>query len=585
MALVSLKHVDVCRSGEELVRGLDLAVRPRERVVVLGAERQVTALFDLLEGQIEAGAGEVTREPGLRIGRLSRVPAVDEHATLLAAAASARAELGELRRRIERLREDHEAGNPRAEASLQELEARFEREGGEDMDRRAVVALEAVGFDQAQFEQSPALLSLGERSRLALARLLVQAPDLLLLEDPTRHLDIPGRERLERYLDGYEGGVVVSSCDRAFFDRFATSLLELAPDGAAATFPGSSAEHRARRAERGDPGAVPARGFRFPEMEHSAKVLLTARGLALRPGGQTLLEPVDFQIARGDKIGLVGLSDSGASELLAVLAGKRAPDAGKVHPGFRLLVGYLGPEGAGPATGRTVLAQLGALRPDLSPEELREQAALFLFPGAQAERRVEELHEAESMRLCLMLLVLGPYNTLLLDEPTARLDLRSREVLEEALAAYPGTLVAFSHDRAFLDRVATRVLSFEGRALGDARGRFSELRRAGRVLADHPASPDVSRLARGRRRQAGQGEEAGRAVGGADARGRRAALEGQAAALLARVQELVERMTDPAMALDWEGLEQLSREKKAAEREREACLQELAALKAGAATE
>jgi len=146
--------------------------------------------------------------------------------------------------------------------------------------------------------------------------------------------------------------------------------------------------------------------------------------------------------------------------------------------------------------------------------------------------------------------------------------------------------VAFSHDRAFLDRVATRILSFEGRSLGDARGVFSELRRAGRVLADHPPAPDVSRLPRGRRHpaagpgaaQGSGGQAAAPGPRGADPRDRRAELERQAGEAQTRIQQLLERMADPGMALDWEGLERLSQEKKAVEREREACLLELAGL-------
>lgn len=577
MPLVSLSAATVTRHGEELLRDLDLQLEPGDRLVLLGAERRLTALLDLLEGRLQPDQGKVQRAPELRVGRLSRTPEAGEHASLFEAASAGRTELAELKRRIERLKEEVDGGHARAAPGLAELEERYEREGGEDVERRTTEVLHALGFDSSQFSLPLSVLSLGERSRLMLARLMVQAPALLLLEDPTRHLDIPGCELLERYLAGFEGVAVVTSCDRDFFDHFATALLEIQADGRARSYPGSAEEHRRIRAAEGDPAALGVEGFRFPEMEHSAKVLVTARGLAIRPGGQTLLEPTDLQIARGDKVGLIGPQGSGPGELLQVLAGKRAPEAGKVHPGFRLLVGYLGPEGAGPATGRTVLAQLGAERPDLEPAELREQAALFLFPGAEAERRVEELEEADAARLGLMLLVLGHHNTLLLDEPTARLDLRSREVLEQALQAYPGTLVVVSHDRAFLGRVATRILSFEGRSLVDERGSYSELRRAGRVLADFPVSPDVSRLLGRRRRTATPARDAPRAP---DEGRRRVELEQRAAELLARVQSLVERMANPAMALDWEGLEALSGEKRGLEREREACLNELQSLRA-----
>jgi len=236
-------------------------------------------------------------------------------------------------------------------------------------------------------------------------------------------------------------------------------------------------------------------------------------------------------------------------------------------------VGYFDQTLSSLTTGKTVLDELAACRPDLSEQALRDMAGRFLFHGDEVQRKVETFSGGEQSRLALLLLVLGEHNVLLLDEPTNHLDIPSREVLEQALGDYPGTVVCVSHDRYFLDRVAARILSFEGRGLADELGTYSELRQAGRIMQDVPrVSQSITPAKQKKREVYRQRKKDQRA---------RESTERSAADLEAliknqeeEIQKLVAEMADPARAFDWEGLEELQSRKNQLEQEHEQALAE-----------
>jgi len=624
MVLVSVDDARLEFTGTVVLDGVSLQVRKGERLALVGRNGAgKTSLLRLLAGQLEPDSGTVSLARALRVGFLPQVPDFDEAPTLLDAAMGGRPDLLALHREIIAAERHAADGDEAAGIHLGHLQERWQQEQGQALERRAAVALRNVGFDPDRFEQPTNILSGGERSRLALARVLVMDADLLLLDEPTNHLDLQGIEFLEQVLANHEGGAVVVTHDRTFIDRFASQIVSLEAGGRLESYPGSYQDYlrvrrqrreKARREyeaqrkeidrqqelirrthaakgqksrlaksrrkvlERIEPLAPPepepeALKITFPEVEPSGKLAFSVKDLTLQPGGQVLLQKVSCNIQRGERVGIIGPNGCGKTTLLKVLAGRQQPESGKVQQGFRTLIGYFDQDLSGLTTGRSVLDELAAARPDLGEQALRDLAGRFLFRGDDVLRKVETFSGGEQSRLALALLVLGRHNTLLLDEPTNHLDIPSREVLEQALEQYPGTVVVVSHDRFFLDRVARRILSFENRGLVDEPGSYTELRGRGRIMQQVPRRADALDPGKAQRRQ--QYQQRKQQQRSRESRARRIAeLEKLSGEQQRKIDELLQKMADPAMALDWEGLDALQAEKQRLEREHETTVAE-----------
>jgi len=622
MVLLALDKVHLSFSGETLLKGVSFQVNRGDRLVLIGRNGSgKTSLLEMIQGGLKPDKGGVSREKGLRIGYLPQAPDIGDEPTLLDAVVAGRTELLSLRRKITELQQAAEGGDAHVVTTLGELQERYEREGGDDLERRASVALQNVGFDQGQFDQPTNMLSGGERSRLLLARILIMDSDLLLLDEPTNHLDIPGTEFLEQHLATFSGGAIVVTHDRMFVDRFATGIAAIEPDHSVHLYPGSYDQYRKIRTERRERGQkeyeqqkeVIDRGeelirrthagqknrqaknrrkalekievveapppeektmaLRFTEVEHSGKVVFQVKDLILQPGGQVLLDRVTFRIGRGERVGIIGPNGCGKTTLLKTLAGVDQPASGKLQQGYNTLIGSYDQTLSGLTTGRTVLEELGACRLDLSEQALRDMAGRFLFHGDEVHRKVESFSGGEQSRLALALLVLGRHNVLLLDEPTNHLDIPSREVLEEALQAYPCTVLVVSHDRFFLDCVTDRILSFEDRTLVDDQGKYSELRNSGRIMKSTPqVSLGVNPEKQKRREEYKERKKGLRAKESTEKRSKD--LEKVIHDQEKKIEGLITEMADPKRALDWEGLEKIQEEKRAIEKEHEANLAE-----------
>jgi ATP-binding cassette subfamily F protein 3 len=405
-----------------------------------------------------------------------------------------------------------------------EAQARLEHAGGYDWRDRAASVVRGLGFTNDDLERPLSSFSGGELTRASLARALAAQPDLLLLDEPTNHLDIESIEWLEEMLRTIDAAVILVAHDRWFLESVTTSVLEL-EGGRATSFSGkwhvwrlekaARALHAAKTAERQaddiarlqrfvtrfgakntkakqaqskrkqierikavqvESGAVARRtlGFEFLKPKRSGRIVLNVENQSLRAGTKELIDDATFALERGEHVALVAPNGAGKTTLLETILGRREPNSGRVSIGHGVEIAYFSQhemelDERGSVLDATVAAT-GLRRP-----EAQALLGRFLFSGWDAhEKPVTALSGGERRRLALALVVASGANFLVLDEPTNHLDVESREALEAALEAFPGTVLLVSHDRAMLDAIADRVLSIENRALVSYTGGWTE---------------------------------------------------------------------------------------------------------------
>ena len=424
------------------------------------------------------------------------------------------------------------------------LTERYEAAGGYEYETRIAQALTGLGFRTSDFGRPVAEFSGGERVRGALARLLLARPGLLLLDEPTNHLDLTAREWLEGFLAEYPGAVVVVSHDRYFLDKLVTRILEVEA-GEVRAYAGNytafvrrkeedllrdavqgkqmreqmaklkdfvakfSAGTRATQAKskakmllrlEGRAAALRRRqtgkpAFRFEVGRVSGREVLQANGLAAGAGDRRLFAGLSFAVRAGDRLGIVGPNGCGKTTLLRSLLGELALDEGVVTWGHGTDPAYLRQDLADLDDAATVLKALLA-DAALTPGEARSLLGGFQFTGDEVDKRVGGLSGGERSRLALAKLLVTGANVLVLDEPTNHLDVTARTALEDALGGYGGTVLFVSHDRYFIDRVATALLAFEPSGVAYHRGNFSSYQ-AAKAAKTMPKRPAAGAAARG----------------------------------------------------------------------------------------
>jgi ATP-binding cassette, subfamily F, member 3 len=511
------------RYGEKvLFEDVDWHVKKRDRIGLSGPNGAgKTTLLRLLAGLEEPDAGQIRMASDTTIGYLPQDGIVHHGRTVYDEVVTAFAEVLALKEEQHRIEDalahatdGEESGHERLLERYAEVADRFKHLGGYEVDARVAEVLRGLGFSAKDEQRKTEEFSGGWQMRIALAKLLLARPNLLLMDEPTNHLDLPARNWLEEYLADYPGSVVLVSHDRYFLDATVKRITEVGLKTLTdyhGNYSHYVVEHEARmerlrEAHRRQKEEIekstafinkfryqatkarqvqsrikmldkvelieipPERKkihFKFPEAPRPGRVVLELNGARKVYGDNVVLDSVGLMVERGDRIALVGPNGAGKSTLMRLLAGVDFPDAGTRTVGHQVRLDYFAQDQASvlnPA--RTVYEEMASESPTTMVPAIRTILGGFLFSGDDVYKRVAVLSGGERNRLAIAKMLLNPSNVLLLDEPTNHLDLDSKEILLEALHDYAGTLVFVSHDRYFVDRLASKVVEVgDGAAL------------------------------------------------------------------------------------------------------------------------
>ena len=561
MTVLSVSDLSLSFGHRDILTGLSFSLNEGDRVGVVGVNGAgKTSLFRCITGEYTPTSGAVYLAKDKTVGMLAQNTRLEvpPHTTLCEYLYTAFPHLLAQEAEIQRTEEALADTTDEEEASrlslrLADLHTRYARDGGLEYRGRCRSMLLRMGFTEGEADGYADNLSGGEHTRLALARLLASQPDILLLDEPTNHLDIDALAWLEDFLRGYEKTLLVISHDRYFLDRVTSKTLMLSHGGGKLY---QGAFSRAKEQEEADAASREARyreqqkeiariranidfqrrcgqahnfvtirskekqiarmdlverapapersiRLRFATEEQSAGRVIEARGISFSYGEAPLISNLSFLVRRGECVLFLGSNGCGKSTLMKLICGTLTPKSGVLELGYNIKIGYYDQENRGLTESNTVFEELQNACPRLTNTELRSALALFLFGADDIDKPVSALSGGERARLTLAKLVQQKVNLLVLDEPTNHLDIGSREALETALGAFEGTIVAVSHDRYFISRLATRIVELDAHAAGglwdyplesydDAYAAYMSLRTARREAEKESRPPEPS---------------------------------------------------------------------------------------------
>ena len=518
MSLIRLENVTKLYDPDLILDDISVAIEHGDRIGLIGRNGTgKTTLIKIINGMLANFKGKVVSAKGLRIGYLSQEPDLARDCTLRQEMLKVFEKRRTLEDKMLLLAEEMETEEaPRLLEEYARIQEQHERLGGYDYEHQVNRILGGLGFPEQDFNLPIRVLSGGQKSRATLAKLLLEAPDLLLFDEPTNHLDIKGIEWLENYLNiEYNGAVLVVSHDRYFLDKVVRKVWELA-EHKIIIYRGNYSKYvetknieklvgerafkkqqtfieheedfirrniagqrtreaqgrrkklaRLERVEKPKPDA-PTLKLNFTPETRGGNDILRCKNVGKAFGEKAIFKALNFEVYRRDVVGIIGANGTGKTTLFRMILGEESATEGEMWVGPTLKFGYYTQELEGLNPDNEIIDEIWELRPQQTQGEIRSFLGRFLFSGDDVFKRIGNLSGGEQSRVLLAKLLLANANVLLLDEPTNHLDIPAREALETALAEYSATLFIISHDRYLLNNLATKLLIFDGTPGGTA---------------------------------------------------------------------------------------------------------------------
>ena len=525
--ILSCQSISKSFVENKVLENISFHIENYEKAAIVGINGAgKTTLLRIVVGELAPDSGSVSLSKDRTLGYLAQNGAVDTSNTIYQELLSVKQDLIDLEARIR----ECELAMQRTEGAqldalmkqYSNLTHAFEMGDGYAYKSEVVGVLKGLGFTEEEFDKSVSTLSGGQKTRVALGKLLLQKPDLIILDEPTNHLDMNSIAWLETYLLNYKGAVIIVSHDRYFLDRIATKVIEI-DQTKATTFLGNYTDYAAKK-EQLRVAAMNAYLNQQREIKHQEDVIeklrsfnreksikraesrekmldkievlekptevrtdmrlkltprrqsgndvLTVEDLSKAFGTNLLFEDVSFEIKRGEHVAIIGDNGTGKTTLLKILNQLLPPDKGRFRLGTNVEIGYYDQEHHVLHSEKTLFEEISDEYPTLTNTEIRNVLAAFLFTGEDVFKRICDLSGGERGRVSLAKLMLGNANLLILDEPTNHLDIMSKEILEDALNSYEGTVLYVSHDRYFINRTAGRILDLTAHKLVNYIGNY-----------------------------------------------------------------------------------------------------------------
>lgn len=524
--ILSCNHITKAFGTDTVLDAVSFHIEEHEKAAIVGINGAgKSTLLKIIVGDLAADSGDVVIAKGKTIGYLAQHQDLESDRTIYEEVLEIKRPIIQMEERIRQLEQemkDHEG--EALEAMLTEysrLSHQFEQENGYAYKSEVIGVLKGLGFHEEEFSKKVSTLSGGQKTRVSLGKLLLSDPELILLDEPTNHLDMSSIAWLENYLSNYKGSVIIVAHDRYFLNRVVKKIVEL-DQGKAHVYIGDYETYSQKRAMVRQ-AQMKAYLNQQQEIRHQQEVITKlksfnreksirraesrekmlakitvldkptevndAMSITLEPriesgndvlqildlsrsfGPLELFSHVDIDIKRGERVAIIGDNGTGKSTLLKIIMGLLPADSGQIRPGSRVHVGYYDQEQQVLHGEKTVFDEIQDEYPDMDNTRVRNVLAAFLFTGDDVFKRISDLSGGERGRVSLAKLMLSEANLLILDEPTNHLDITSKEILEDALTHYTGTVLYVSHDRYFINKTATRILELTGKTfinyLGD----------------------------------------------------------------------------------------------------------------------
>ena len=528
MILISVQELQKSFGVHEVLRSVTFSLQKGEKMGLVGVNGcGKTTLMRMIAGEMQPDGGSIHRNKDLRVGYLAQLDDIPLTDTVWGALLKVFEPIRVMERRMAEIEKLLESADPetalRLSSEYQRLTESYNAQQGYAYEGEILRVLNGLGLKPEMHQRQVSTLSGGERTRLSLAKLLLQKPDIILMDEPTNHLDLEAIEWLQDYLTDYKGSLLLISHDRYFLDHVCTTMGELL-GGKMIKFTGNyteymkkrtadfetrmkayelqqkeiqreqaiteryrsfnreksikAAESREKRLAKVERLEKPVEEqhvrFSFDARRRSGEEALEVRELSKSFEGQPVFQNLSFKLRTGDRVALIGPNGVGKSTLFRILTHQLNPDHGSVRFGTNIDIGYYDQHQQNLNPQNTILDEVWNAFPKLEQTRIRSALGLFLFTGDEVFEKIEKLSGGERGRVALTKLMLKQDNLLLLDEPTNHLDMDSREVLEDALRDFPGTILAISHDRYFINRFAEKVMVMEKDGVTEYLGNFDD---------------------------------------------------------------------------------------------------------------